>query len=101
MTESMLRPIGEVARKLQDYHLWRQAIVYVRQSPPPQVIDHVESTARQYALVERAIAMGWSPDRVIVIDEDQGQSGQSMVTRLGVQRLLAEVSLDQVGLTRL
>ena len=98
MTESMLRPIGEGARKLQDYHLWRQAIVYIRQSHPQQVIDHVESTARQYALVERAIAMGWSPERVIVIDEDQGQSGQSMVTRLGFQRLLAEVSLDHVGL---
>ena len=41
---------------------------------------------------------GWVRDRIIVIDEDQGQSGQSMVTRLGFQRLLAEVSLDHVGL---
>jgi DNA invertase Pin-like site-specific DNA recombinase len=73
-------------------------MVYVRQSHPQQVIDHVESTARQYALVERAAAWGWSPDRVIVIDEDQGQSGQSIATRLGFQRLLAEVSLDHVGL---
>ena len=48
--------------------------------------------------MERAIAWGWSPERVIVIDEDQGQSGQSMATRLGFQRLLAEVSLDHVGL---
>ena len=84
--------------KLQDHHLRGQAMVYVRQSHPQQVIDHVESTARQYALVERAIAWGWSPDRVIVIDEDQGQSGQSIATRLGFQRLLAEVSLDHVGL---
>ena len=73
-------------------------MVYVRQSHPQQVIEHVESTARQYALVDRAIAYGWSPERVIVIDEDQGQSGQSMATRLGFQRLLAEVSLDHVGL---
>jgi DNA invertase Pin-like site-specific DNA recombinase len=73
-------------------------MVYVRQSHPQQVIEHVESTARQYALVERAIAYGWLPERVIVIDEDQGQSGQSIATRLGFQRLLAEVSLDHVGL---
>jgi DNA invertase Pin-like site-specific DNA recombinase len=73
-------------------------MVYVRQSHPQQVAEHVESTARQYALVDRAIAWGWPRDRVVVMDEDQGQSGQSMVTRLGLQRLLAEVSLEHVGL---
>jgi DNA invertase Pin-like site-specific DNA recombinase len=98
MTEQALRPIGGVVPKLQDHHLRRQAIVYVRQSHPQQVLDHVESTARQYGLVDRAVAWGWVRDRIIVIDEDQGQSGQSMVTRLGFQRLLAEVSLDHVGL---
>jgi DNA invertase Pin-like site-specific DNA recombinase len=100
MTEQALTPIGVrgLGSKLHDHHLRRQAMVYVRQSHPQQVIEHVESTARQYALVERAIAYGWSPERVIVIDEDQGQSGQSMATRLGFQRLLAEVSLDHVGL---
>jgi DNA invertase Pin-like site-specific DNA recombinase len=98
MTEPVVRPIAEVSPKLHEHHLWRQAIVYVRQSHPQQVLDHVESTARQYALVERAVALGWSPERVVVIDEDQGQSGQSTVTRLGFQRLLAEVSLDHVGL---
>ena len=84
--------------KLRDHHLRRLAMVYVRQSHPQQVIDQVESTARQYALVERATAWGWAADRVIGIDEDQGQSGQSIATRLGFQRLLAEVSLDHVGL---
>jgi len=98
MTEQALRPIGGVAPKLHDHHLRRQAIVYVRQSHPQQVLDHVESTARQYGLVDRAAAWGWSRDRIVVIDDDQGQSGQSMVTRLGFQRLLAEVSLDHVGL---
>jgi DNA invertase Pin-like site-specific DNA recombinase len=73
-------------------------MVYVRQSHPQQVVEHVESTARQSALVDRAIAYGWLPERVIVIDEDQGQSGQSIATRWGFQRLLAEVSLDHVGL---
>jgi DNA invertase Pin-like site-specific DNA recombinase len=102
MIEPTRQPIerGITRAKLQDHHLRRQAMVYVRQSHPQQVIDHVESTARQYALVERATAWGWAPDRVIVIDEDQGQSGQSIATRLGFQRLLAEVSLDHVGLIR-
>jgi DNA invertase Pin-like site-specific DNA recombinase len=48
--------------------------------------------------VDRAVALGWSPDRVVVIDEEQGQSGQSMGARFGFQRLLAEVGLDHVGL---
>jgi DNA invertase Pin-like site-specific DNA recombinase len=100
MTEPALQPRGVrgVASKLHDYHLQRLAIVYVRQSHPQQVAEHVESTARQYALVDRAVALGWARDRIVVIDEDQGQSGQSMVTRLGFQRVLAEVSLDHVGL---
>ena len=100
MTEPALTRIGArgLGSKLHDHHLRRQAMVYVRQSHPQQVVEHVESTARQYALVDRAIAYGWSPERVIVLDEDQGQRGQSMATRLGFQRLLAEVSLDHVGL---
>ena len=100
MTEPTLPPRGVrgVASKLHDYHLQRLAIVYGRQSHPQQVVEHVESTARQYALVDRAVALGWSRDRVVVIDEDQGQSGQSMGTRVGFQRVLAAVSLDHVGL---
>src|SRR5256884_5106088 len=98
MTAQAVRPIGGVVPKLQDHHLRRQAIVYVRQSHHQQGLDHVESTARQYGVVDRAVTWGWARDRIVVIDEDQGQSGQSMVTRLGFQRLLAEVSLDHVGL---
>ena len=98
MTEPALRPRGEVSSKLHEHHRWRQAMVYVRQSHPHQVVEHIESTARPYAVGDRAVAMGWARDRVIVIDDDHGPSGQSMVTRLGFQRLLAEVSLDQVGL---
>src|SRR5262245_66484515 len=92
MTEPTLqsRGVRGVASKRNEYHLQRLAIVDVRQSHPQQVVEHVESTARQYALVDRAVALGWSHDRVVVIDEDQGQSGQSMVTRLGFQRVLAQ-----------
>src|SRR5262245_12551115 len=98
MTERQLRLPGGGLAKIQAYHLTRQAMVYVRQSRPQQVAEHIESTARQYALVDRAIALGWPADRIVTIDEDQGQSGQSMATRVGFQRLLAEVSLDHVGL---
>jgi hypothetical protein len=56
--------------KIHDWHLDRLAVVYVRQSSPHQVLHHRESRERQYALVHRAIALGWSRERVLVIDED-------------------------------
>src|ERR671913_149389 len=84
--------------KLRPWHLDRAAIVYIRQSTPQQVTDHQESTARQYALADRALALGWTADRVTTIDDDLGKSGQSIEGRPGFQRLLAEVALDHVGL---
>lgn len=84
--------------KVQEQHRARLALVYVRQSTPHQVLEHRESTARQYALVDRAAALGWPRERVVVIDDDQGQSGSSAEARVGFQRLLSEVSLDRVGL---
>src|SRR6266536_808491 len=84
--------------KIKPWHLDRIAIVYIRQSTPQQILEHKESTNRQYGLVERAVALGWPADRVLVIDEDQGLSGASAEGRLGFQRTLAEVALDHVGL---
>jgi DNA invertase Pin-like site-specific DNA recombinase len=84
--------------KLKAWHLDRSAVVYVRQSTPRQVIDHQESTARQYALADRAVELGWAREHVLVIDDDLGKSGQSVEGRPGFQRLLAEVALDHVGL---
>src|SRR5579871_4066262 len=84
--------------KLKPWHLDRSAAVYVRQSTPQQVLEHQESTARQYALVDRAVTLGWTRDRVLVIDDDLGKSGQAIENRPGFQRLLAEVALDRVGL---
>jgi DNA invertase Pin-like site-specific DNA recombinase len=84
--------------KIVDAHWQRTAIVYVRQSTPQQVLEHRESTARQYALAERAVALGWPTAAVKVIDEDQGRSGSSAAGRSGFQRLLAEVSSDRVGI---
>lgn len=84
--------------KLQNWHLSRAAVVYVRQSTPQQVLEHRESTARQYALADRAVELGWAREQVVVIDDDLGKSGQSAEGRPGFQRLLAELALDRVGL---
>ena len=89
---------SSVSPKIQPCHQDRLAVVYVRQSSPQQVLEHRESTALQYNLRRRAIEWGWPSDRVLVIDEDQGHSGCTAVGRIGFQRLLAEVSLDHVGL---
>jgi len=88
----------ERSGKIAAHHLDRLAVVYIRQSTAQQVLDHRESTALQYGLRERAIGWGWSGERVLVIDEDLGHSGSSVEGRSGFQRLLAEVSLDHVGL---
>jgi len=90
--------LPHVPAKVQRHHQDRLAVVYVRQSTPQQVLEHRESAALQYNLRRRAIEWGWSQERVLVIDEDQGRSGSSAEGRLGFQRLLAEVSLDHVGL---
>jgi DNA invertase Pin-like site-specific DNA recombinase len=84
--------------KVHEHHLDRKAIVYIRQSSPQQVAEHKESTARQYALADVAVALGWSRDRVEVIDVDQGRSGQTAEGRLGFQYILAELGLGQVGI---
>jgi DNA invertase Pin-like site-specific DNA recombinase len=84
--------------KIRPEHLAKLAIVYVRQSSRQQVLENRESTARQYGLAQEAQRLGWSAQRVLVIDEDQGQSGQSAENRPGFQRLLAEVTMEHVGL---
>jgi DNA invertase Pin-like site-specific DNA recombinase len=86
------------AAKIRDCHLTRKAIVYIRQSSPQQVAEHKESAARQYALADLAVALGWPRDRVEVVDADQGRSGQTAEGRRGFQYLLAELGLDHVGI---
>jgi DNA invertase Pin-like site-specific DNA recombinase len=91
-------PTGPTGGKVRVQHLTRLAVVYVRQSTPRQVQENTESTARQYDLARRAADLGWPPDRVLVIDDDLGQSGTSAAARTGFQRLLAELGLNHVGL---
>ena len=85
-------------QKVKPSHLKRNAYLYVRQSTLRQVLENTESTQRQYALRQQAVALGWPLDRVIVIDTDLGQSGASAVDREGFQRLVTEVSLARAGI---
>jgi DNA invertase Pin-like site-specific DNA recombinase len=84
--------------KIENRHLERLAIVYVRQSSPQQVLENRESRERQYAPAEFAQRLGWPADRVEVIDEDQGQSAKAADNRSGFQRLMTEVSMNHVGM---
>lgn len=86
------------SEKIQDRHLDRLAVVYVRQSTFQQVARHHESTLLQYSLADRVEALGWPSARILVIDDDLGLTGSSAEGRLGFQRLVAEVGLDHVGL---
>jgi DNA invertase Pin-like site-specific DNA recombinase len=78
-------------------HLERQAFLSVRQSPLFQVRAHTASTARQYALAQRARDLGWPREHSTIIDQDQGHSGASTVGRDGFQSLIAEVGLGRAG----
>jgi len=84
--------------KLTASHLRRQAFVYVRQSTQAQLERNVESTERQYALVGRALELGFGREQVVVIDDDLGVSGSGAVDRQGFARLAAEVALGHAGL---
>ena len=84
--------------KIQPKHHQRLAIVYVRQSSPQQVEEHKESLARQYALKDHAAAFGWHSERVLVIDQDLGLSARRADNRKGFQKLLAEVTMEHVGM---
>jgi len=86
------------AGKIAPDHLRRSAIVYVRQSSASQVEHNRESTARQYQLVDRAVALGWPRERITVLDEDLGLSGSGLTERSGFARMTAEVALGHVGL---
>jgi DNA invertase Pin-like site-specific DNA recombinase len=88
----------EAHTKVTASHLKRDAYLYVRQSTVRQVFENQESTKRQYALRQRAVALGWPTERVIVIDSDLGQSAASAGDREGFQRLVAEVGMGRAGI---
>ena len=85
------------SEKITSRHRERAAYVYVRQSTSKQVQQHLESQRNQYALVQRALDLGWPSPRIHVIDADLGHSGQDS-QRPGFQELVAAVSLGKVGI---
>jgi DNA invertase Pin-like site-specific DNA recombinase len=89
---------SDAHQKIQAEHLARNAFLYVRQSTLRQVRENVESSQRQYGLRDRALALGWPLQQIVVIDCDQGQSGSSAVDREGFQRLVTEVSMNRAGI---
>jgi len=89
---------AEMHQKVRADQLRRNAYLYVRQSTLRQVFENTESTKRQYALQQSAVALGWPVERIIVIDNDLGQSGASAADREGFQRLVAEVGMGKAGI---
>ena len=89
---------SEAHQKVAADHLQRNAYLYVRQSTLRQVFENTESTKRQYALRQQAMALGWMAEQIVVIDSDLGQSGASAVDREGFQKLVAEVGLGKAGI---
>jgi hypothetical protein len=85
-------------QKVTASHLKKQAYCYVRQSTLKQVFENTESTKRQYALRERAIALGWPVVQIVTVDSDLGETATSVADRHGFQKLMTEVSMGRVGL---
>jgi DNA invertase Pin-like site-specific DNA recombinase len=88
----------QLNQKITASHLKRQAYCYVRQSTLKQVFENTESTKRQYALRDRAIALGWPVVQIVTIDSDLGETAASVADRQGFQKLMTEVSMGRVGL---
>ena len=84
--------------KIKPVHIQRAAYVYIRQSTPGQVEHNRESTARQYALADKARQLGWPKEQVVIVDEDLGLSGSGTDKRSGFARLTSEVALAHVGI---
>ncbi len=79
-------------------HIRRPAFVYIRQSSPAQVENNTESTRRQYALVDKAVRLGWPRSSITVIDEDLGLSGARADGRSGFAHMATEVAMGRAGI---
>jgi DNA invertase Pin-like site-specific DNA recombinase len=90
--------MNEGQRKVTPRHLMRKAFLYVRQSTMRQVMENTESTERQYALRQRAVALGWPLEQVEVIDRDLGHSAAAAADREGFKTLVSEVGLGHAGI---
>ena len=86
-----------MSTKIERTHQERRAVVYLRQSTLKQVVEHTESTMRQYALRDRAIELGWLAEQVDVVDIDLGHSGARVEGRVGFQQLSEDIAHGRVG----
>jgi DNA invertase Pin-like site-specific DNA recombinase len=84
--------------KVTAAHLERRVYVYVRQSSPRQVENNLQSQQRQYEFAHVALQLGWAQSQIVVIDDDQGQSGSRAHTRSGFGRMVTAVGLGEVGI---
>src|SRR5271165_6628685 len=83
--------------KIADRHLSREACIYIRQSTMGQVRFNQESTERQYNLASKAQSLGWSSERIRILDRDLGQSGARTTNREDFKTLVSDVAMGQVG----
>ena len=86
------------AEVITPQHLMRKAVIYIRQSTPHQALSHQESLRLQYALPERARALGWPVEAIEVIDTDVGHSAASATHREGFNALVGQVTLGEIGI---
>ena len=82
--------------KIGQRHRGRLALIYLRQSTAAQVREHTESTLRQYALADAAVALGWDRSQVLVLDGDLGQSGRSTRQRRDFKEVVADPRYQQL-----
>ncbi len=97
MSLGRYRPWGQPQEKIRPEHRDRAAVVYVRQPGRQQVLEHSESTRLQYALTERAAALGWARSQIVVIDDDLGVPAATADSRKGFARLVTEVTMGRAG----
>jgi len=83
--------------KIAERHLSRKACIYIRQSTLAQVRINQESTERQYNLINKAKALGWSQEQIRVLDRDLGHSGAAASNRVDFKSLVSDVAMGQVG----
>src|SRR5215831_2972967 len=83
--------------KIAEQHLSRVACIYIRQSTQGQVRFNQESTERQYNLKNKAQSLGWSPEKIRILDRDLGHSGAHTTNRDDFKTLVSDVAMGQVG----
>ncbi len=88
-------PIIMMTSKIADQHLSRTACIYIRQSTPGQVRFNQESTERQYNLKNKAQSLGWTPEKIRILDRDLGHSATT--NREDFKTLASDVAMGQVG----